>query len=94
MIAALDGANPQFGQSQEDKIRDLDHSNPELCSSATHFDVLGPCGRRSLVKRSRIRSHAHADDRQTVNATAGVCVCVCVESRPKDPLGCEHSAAL
>lgn len=74
MIAALDGANPQFGQSQEDKIRDLDHSNPELCSSATHFDVLGPCGRRSLVKRSRIRSHAHAGDRQTVNATAGVCV--------------------
>lgn len=96
MIAALDGANPQFGQSQENRIMDLDHSNPELCSSATHFDVLGSCGRRSLVKkkkkRARIRSHAHAGDRQTVNATAGVCVCV--ESRPKDPLGCEHSAAL
>jgi len=87
MIAALAGANPQFGQSQEDKMGNLGHSNPELYSSATHFDVLGQCGyidpRR---KRARIRSHARAGDRQTVKSTADVCVCVCVcvcgESRP------------
>lgn len=67
MISALDGANPQFGQSQEDKIRDLDHSNPELCSSATHFDVLGPCGGRSLVKKKgqeSVHMHTLATDSQ------------------------------
>lgn len=79
MIAALAGANPQLGQTQEDERGDLDHSNPEVCSSATHFDVLAPYGRRSLVKRARIRSDAHAGDRQTVNAPADD-VCVCVSS--------------
>jgi len=92
MISALDGANPQFGQSQEDKIRDLDHSNPELCSSATHYDVLGPCGRRSPVKEKGKNPFTCTRWRQTVSEC--VCVCVCVESRPEDPLGCEHSAAL
>lgn len=48
---------------------DLDHSNPELCSSATHFDVLGSCGRRSLVKKKKkgqesVLMHTLATDRQ------------------------------
>lgn len=75
----------------------LGHSNPELYSSATHFDVLGRCGDTDpREKRPTIRSHAHAGDRQTVKSTADVCVSVCVsvESRPEDPLGCEHSAPL
>ncbi len=37
-----------------------------------------------------VHMHTLATDRQSVC----VCVCVCVESRPEDPLGCEHSAAL
>lgn len=73
----------------------LGHSNPELYSSATHFDVLGQRGyidpRR---KRARIRSHARAGDRQTVKSTADVCVCTESPVRPEDPLGCEHSAPL
>lgn len=59
----------------------LGHSNPELYSSATHFDVLGRCGDIDpREKRPTIRSHAHAGDRQTVKSTADVCVCVCVRS--------------
>lgn len=54
---------------------DLDHSNPELCSSATHFDVLGPYGRRSLGKKGK-NPFTCTRWRQTENATADVCVCV------------------
>lgn len=61
----------------------LGHSNPELYSSATHFDVLGRCGDIDpREKRPTIRSHAHAGDRQTVKSTADVCVCVCVYGVP------------